>query len=987
MSPTDTSEKGLETLIETSLLTSGYIKGESSNYNRTYCIDKTQLLQFLRTTQPTQISKLETNYNTRFEEKLFQRISDQIKTKGIIEILRNGIKAGEVSLTLYYKQPASQLNPQAIQNYNQNIFSFTRQLHFSNDKKRQSLDIVIFINGLPLITFELKNNLTQQNVQNAMRQYQTDRDPKETLFNFSRCLVHFAVDDELVYMTTELKKEQTIFLPFNKGKKSQDNLLSPDSAGNPVNHNGIKTDYLWKEILTKPSLSNIIENYAQLVEEKTDVKQKKRKLIFPRYHQLDLVRKLLADAKNNGVGKRYLVQHSAGSGKSNSISWLSHQLVELTDTSDTKPVFDSIIVVTDRKILDKQIRDNIKQFAQVKGVVEAITEGSQQLKKALESGKKIIITNVYKFPYIVNEIQSLGDKRFAIVIDEAHSSQGGNTAAKMSASLSKEAGEEEETIEDKILRIIAEQKLSKNASYFAFTATPKNKTLETFGIYNSTDGKFYPFHNYSMKQAIEEEFILDVLENYTTYNSYYKLEKNIENDPQFDTKRAKKKLKQYVEGHPHAIRQKAEIMIDHFLEDVINQRKINGQAKAMVVTNGIISAIRYKLAFDAYLREINSPYKAIVAFSGSKQVDGKIEDESSMNHFPGNDIPEEFKKSEYRFLIVADKYQTGFDQPLLHTMYVDKILGDIKAVQTLSRLNRAYKPDKKDTFILDFVNSADAIKASFDPFYQTTILSEETDINRLNDLQDTLDRFQVYSEDQVNELMTLFINGAERDQLDPILDECKQVFIDELDAEQQIDFKKKAKSFVRNYQFLVQIRAFRNPYWESLKTFLKFLITKLPNLSDADLSKGILESIDIDSYRVERETTLAIQLEGGEELAPTPPDIAGSKYEPKLDSLSNIVRDFNDRFGNIEWTEKDKVRRLLFEELPAEISQDEEYQNAKQNSDRQNAKITFEKKLVDKFQEIIFDQEEAYRKFTEDSEFKTWLSNTLFNLDYDQDAA
>ncbi|MEH2121289.1 type I restriction endonuclease [Nostoc sp.] len=608
MTTTDTSEKGLEALIEKSLLTeAGYIKGLSGDYDRNYCIDKTQLLQFLRKTQPTQVTKLETSYGKRFEERLFQRICEQIKTRGIVDVIRNGIKAGEVSLTLYYKLPSSQLNPQAIQRYNENIFSVTRQLYFSNDQKRRSLDMGIFINGLPLITFELKNNLTTQNVQDAIKQYKTDRDPKEPLFNFARCLVHFAVDDELVYMTTELKGQQTVFLPFNKGQKSEPHLLFPDSTGNPINPNGLKTDYLWKEILTKTSLSNIIEKYAQLVEEKDEAKQKKRKLIFPRYHQLDLVRKLLADAKTNGVGQHYLVQHSAGSGKSNSISWLSHQLVELTDTNDTNPIFDSIIVVTDRQVLDKQIRDNIKQFAQVKGVVEAITEGSKQLKEALEEGKKIIITTVFKFAYVVREIQSLNNKKFAIVIDEAHSSQSGSSAAKMSVALNKEAGEEEETTEDKILRIIEEQKLSPNASYFAFTATPKNKTLEAFGVQNPADGKYYPFHNYSMKQAIEEEFILDVLENYTTFTSYCKLHKKIEYDPQFDIKRAKKKLKQYVEGHPHAIRKKAEIMIDHFMQDVIGQLKINGQAKAMVVTNGIVSAIRYKLAFDAYLQEINAP--------------------------------------------------------------------------------------------------------------------------------------------------------------------------------------------------------------------------------------------------------------------------------------------------------------------------------------------------------------------------------------------
>ncbi|HLO85893.1 MAG TPA: DEAD/DEAH box helicase family protein, partial [Nostocaceae cyanobacterium] len=686
------------------------------------------------------------------------------------------------------------------------------------------------------------------------------------------------------------------------------------------------------------------------------------------------------------VGQRYLIQHSAGSGKSNSISWLSHQLVELTDNKDTSTVFDSIIVVTDRVVLDRQIRDNIKQFAQVKGVVEAITEGSKQLKQALEEGKKIIITTVFKFAFIIQEIKSLADKKFAIIIDEAHSSQSGTAAAKMSAALNKTEEEEEETTEDKILRIIEEQKLAPNASYFAFTATPKNKTLETFGVKNA-DGKPQPFHNYSMKQAIEEEFILDVLANYTTYQSYYKIQKIIDDNPKFDTKRAKKKIKQYVEGHPQVIRQKAEIMIDHFLAEVIDQGKIKGEAKAMVVTSGIMNAIRYKLAFDAYLREINSPYKTIVAFTGSKNVDGKMEDESSLNGFPSKEIPEEFKKSEYRFLIVAEKYQTGFDEPLLHTMYVDKPLAEIKAVQTLSRLNRAYKPDKKDTFILDFVNSADAIKAAFEPFYQTSILSEETNIDRLNDLQDALDNYQVYSETQVNELMTIFINGGEREQLDPILDECKQNFIDELDSEQQVDFKKKAKSFVRNYQFLVQIRSFRNSYWESLKTFLKLLLNKLPNLNDTDLTKGILESIDIDSYRVELQTTLAIQLEGGQEIAPTPADTLGSQYDPKVDYLSQIIEEFNQRFGNIPWAENDQVWRFLLEQLPNEVSQDEEYQNAKKHSDRQNAKITFEKKLVDKFQTFIFDHTEAYRQFTEDPDFKVWLANTLFNQDYNQEAA
>jgi type I restriction enzyme R subunit len=514
---TNTTEPGLEALIVQSLIqNAGYTAGDPKDYNRTYCLDPNQLLQFLRDTQPEALTQLQTSYGDRFEERLYKRIFDQIQTRGIVEVLRDGIKAGETRLTLYYKQPTSNLNPEARDRYDLNRFTITRQLQYSDDRKRLALDMAIFINGLPLITFELKNNLTKQTVQDAIRQYQNDRDPKEPLFSFARCLVHFALDEDLVYMSTHLKGKNSVFLPFNQGHN--------DGAGNPINPNGIQTDYLWTDILTKPSLSHILEKYAQIIEKPTDDGRKRYELVFPRYHQLNLVRTLLTHAKNHGIQQRYLIQHSAGSGKSNSITWLAHQLVELTDSNNTQPVFDSIIVVTDRRVLDKQIRDNIKQFAQVKGVVEAITEGSKQLRQALEDGKKIIITTVQKFPFVVQEIQALNNQRFAIIIDEAHSSQGGNATAKMSAALSKNQtpkvadvsgtyleadlpDPEEETLEDQILRIIDDQKLCRNASYFAFTATPKNKTLETFGTQNPTDGKFYPFHTYTMKQAIEEGFI------------------------------------------------------------------------------------------------------------------------------------------------------------------------------------------------------------------------------------------------------------------------------------------------------------------------------------------------------------------------------------------------------------------------------------------------------------------------------------------------
>ncbi len=970
----DTSEKGLEALIERHLLAeNGYEQSVQVNYDRLHCLDKEKLFRFLEETQPVEHAKLALGKGGPAEEKFLKRLSEQIRMRGIIDLLRRGMKEGETTIELYYPRPASNLNPLATKRYDANIFSVCRQQQFSTERPKLALDMTVFLNGLPIATFELKNQFTKQNVKDAIRQYQEDRDPAEPLFAFGRCLVHFAVDDELIFMTTQLRGTGTSFLPFNRGWN--------EGAGNPPNPDGVKTDYLWKQILTRQSLSNIIEKYAQFVEEKDEAGKTRKKLIFPRFQQLDLVRKLLENARKHGAGRRYLIQHSAGSGKSNSIAWLAHQLIELTDATNANPVFDSIIVVTDRRVLDKQIRDNIKQFAYVKGVVEAITEGSKQLRQALEEGKKIIVTTVQKFPFIVDEIQALGDKRFAIIIDEAHSSQSGRAAATMNAALGGAEEEIEKDTEDRILEIIQKQKLLKNASYFAFTATPKNKTLEAFGE-KQPDGRFRPFHSYTMKQAIEEEFILDVLANYTTYSTYYKVLKKIEDDPQFNSIRAKKRLHKFVERHKAAIRRKSEIMIDHFLADVIAKKKINGQAKAMVVTSSIESAIRYQKAFDSYLGELKSPWKAIVAFSGEKDIDGEKLDEAKMNGFPSSEIPATFRKNEYRFLIVAEKYQTGFDEPLLHTMYVDKPLSDVKAVQTLSRLNRCLKPWKSDTFVLDFVNSADQIKDAFDPFYRTTILSEQTDLNRVNDLQDALDAFQVYAREDVEKLMTLYVNGASRAALDPILDPCAGIYRAELDAEKQIDFKAKAKSFVRTYQFLTMILPIQNVYWQSLSQFLKLLIPKLPEPAGGEDLTGLLQSVDMDSYRAEQEATIAVKLEGGGELEPTPVDVRSPSRGPDKDPLSVILADFNQRFGT-QFTEQDRIRNILFKELPEAVNADPEYQNAKQNSDRQNAKITHDQKLEGKFQEFMFEQTALYKKFTDDPEFKKWLQDTLFRMDYD----
>ena len=784
MSTTDTTEKGLESLIEHSLLTEGgYLPGSPADYNKAFCVDTAHLCAFLQATQPETSAKLNLAAGGHDADKFLKRLSDQIAQRGLPDVLRRGVKQNELLVRLYAPRPANDANPKAVHDWNANRFSVTRQLHYSQAKPHLSLDMTLFVNGLPAATLELKNQLTGQTVHDAIRQYQTDRDQSEPLFALARCAVHFAVDDALVFMTTHLKGPQTDFLPFNKG--------ADGGAGNPVNPHGLKTDYLWKSVLTRDSFANVLEKYAHL----TDEKGKPRRLLFPRFHQLDLVRMLLADTQQNGAGQRYLIQHSAGSGKSNSLTWLAHQLVELTHPQTGQNVFDTVLVVTDRRVLDKQIRDNIKQFAHVPGVVEAITEGSRQLKAALEDGKKIVITTVQKFPFIVEEMGDLPNARFAILIDEAHSSQSGDTAAKMNQALaeSKGAYDPDMSLEDRINAVVAARKMLPNASYFAFTATPKNKTLETFGV-KGPDGKFRAHHVYSMRQAIEEGFILDVLQNYTTYASFYKVLKRVEDDPEFDKVRAQKKLKQYVESHPAAIRQKAAIMVDHFLEHVLAPRKIGGQAKAMIVTSGIVSAIRYKHAVDAALRERRSEVRALVAFTGTKEVDGETYDEYRMNGFPSQDIPEEFNKTDCRFLIVAEKYQTGFDQPLLHTMYVDKPLADVQAVQTLSRLNRC-APGKTDTFVLDFVNSADAIQEAFDPYYQTVLLSEETDLNRLNDLQDALDNAQVYTPEQVSDFMKRFLGGASRAALDPLLDAAAGVYKADLEGAQQAAFKGDAKAF------------------------------------------------------------------------------------------------------------------------------------------------------------------------------------------------
>lgn len=992
---TDTSERGLERLICIALAGhacepadkeakmrppaygAGWIGGDPDDYDREYCVDRFQLDAFLRATQKELAESLELNRDGPSQRKFLARLQGEISRRGTIDVLRNGIKDGPRHVDLFYGTPTPG-NRKAVELNALNRFSVTRQLRYSRDNAQLALDLALFINGLPITTFELKNSLTKQTVADAVEQYQRDRDPREKLFEFGRCIVHFAVDDQEVRFCTHLKGKGSWFLPFNQGWN--------DGAGNPPNPNGLKTDYLWKQILTRKGLTDILENYAQIVETKDEkTHRKKRTQIWPRYHQLDVVRKLLADASEQGAGKRCLIQHSAGSGKSNSIAWLAHQLISLG--GDEKKIFDSIIVVTDRRILDKQIRDTIKQFAQV-GATVGHAERAGDLRKFIEDGKKIIISTVQKFPFILDEIgNDQRSRRFAIIIDEAHSSQGGKTSAALSLALA-QAGEEEqdELLEDKINRLMEAKKLLPNASYFAFTATPKNKTLEIFGIPLPADAegkiKHRPFHSYTMKQAIQERFILDVLAYYTPVESYYKLVKKIESDPEFDTRKAQKKLRRYVESNEHAIRLKAEIMVDHFRDSVLAARKIGGQARAMVVTSGIERAIQYYHAISDYLAEIKSPYKAIVAFSGEHEYKGRKVNEAMLNGFPSSKIADEIQNDPYRFLICADKFQTGYDEPLLHTMYVDKMLSGIKAVQTLSRLNRAH-PKKYDTFVLDFMNDAKTIELSFADYYRTTVLSEETDPNKLHDLKDALDGYQVYTVEQIQDFVALYLGGADRDKLDPILDACVAEYRENLDEDGQVDFKGKAKAFTRTYGFLASILPYTNAEWEKLSILLTFLISKLPAPKEEDLSKGIIEAIDMDSYRVEKRATMKIALADQDaEIEPVPTSGGGHKAEPELDRLSNILKSFNELFGNIKWTDTDHVHKLITEDIPARVSADRAYRNAQQNSDKQNARIEHDKALARVMTAVLKDDTELFKQFMDNESFKRWMTDTIFSLTY-----
>ena len=1001
--PTDTTERGLERLICTALAGHpcepptantvaeppasyggvGWSGGSYLDYDREWCVDLVQLATFLHDTQPETAEALALDEDGPTRRKFLARLQGEIAKRGTIEVLRHGIRHGAHDLDLFYGTP-SPGNEQARDRFERNRFTVTRQLRYSRDETQRALDIALFINGLPVVTFELKNNLTKQTVDDAVWQFRKDRNPREKLFELGRCIAHFAVDEAEVRFCTHLRGKSSWFLPFNRGWN--------DGAGNPPNPSGIKTGYLWREVLARERLTHILENYAQVVESRDErTGRKTRTQVWPRYHQLDVVRRLLSDAAAHGAGRRYLIQHSAGSGKSNSIAWLAHQLIGLA--KDGAPVFDSVIVVTDRLLLDRQIRDTIKQYAQV-GATVGHADRSGDLRRFIESGKKIIISTVQKFPFILDEIgNEQRGRRFAIIIDEAHSSQGGRTSAAMAQALSEAGAEGEgegETFEDRINRLMASRRLLPNASYFAFTATPKNKTLEIFGEPDpQPDGavKHHAFHGYAMKQAIQEGFILDVLAHYTPVASYYKLAKTVEDDPEFDVEKARKKLRRFVEGHDHAIRLKAEIMVDHFHEQVLAQNKVGGEARAMVVTNGIERAIQYFHAIRDYLTERKSRHRAIVAFSGEHEFGGAKVSEASLNGFPSSQIAGKIREAPYRFLVCADKFQTGYDEPLLHTMYVDKTLSGIQAVQTLSRLNRAH-PKKHDVFVLDFLNDAETIRDAFADFYRATILSDETDPDKLHDLQADLDGAQVYAAEQVEDFVRRYLDGAERDRLDPILDACVAVYLRELDEDGQVDFKGKAKGFVRTYAFLSCVLPYTNAEWEKRSIFLNFLIAKLPAPQEEDLSKGILDAIDMDSYRVEKRAMQRILLPDEDaEIDPVPTSAGGHHTEPELDRLSNIIRAFNDLFGDIQWEDADRVRQLITETIPARVAEDTAFRNAHRNSDRENARIEHDRALLRVMTSMMKDDNQLFKQFMDNDGFKRWMTDTVFELTTEQASA
>ncbi len=985
-----------ETPADYVVANNGFTLGLPTDFNAQYAVDEKLFWQFINSTQEDELEKIKRISPNDWQRKLLERFDRLIKRHGILHLLKKGLSVDDAHFNLMYPAPLASSSEKVKQNFEDNIFSCTRQVRYSIANTLQEIDMVLFINGIPLITLELKNAWTGQTARyHGQKQYREDRDINQPLLNFGRCLVHMAVDTDEVFMTTRLAGKGTFFLPFNKGYNH--------GQGNPPNPNGHKTAYLWEEVFAKESLANIIQHFVRLDGSSKD-QLKKRTLFFPRYQQLDVVRMLVSHASEHGVGQTYLIQHSAGSGKSNSITWAAYQLIETYPAKDgvhgskglDQPLFDSVIVVTDRRLLDRQLRDNIKEFSEVKNIV-APAHKSSELKSALENGKKIIITTIQKFPFIIDGISDLSEKSFAVIIDEAHSSQSGSAHDNMNRAMGKNE-EEEEDAQDKILNAMKSRKMRGNASYLAFTATPKNNTLEKFGV-RQADGSFQPFHLYSMKQAIEEGFILDVLSNYTTYKSYYEIEKSIADNPEFDTKKAQKKLRAYVERSQRTIDTKAEIMLEHFIPQVVNAKKLRGKAKGMVVTQNIETAIRYHKAIARVLEAHGNPFKALVAFSGTKEVDGIEYTEAGINGFSDNDTKEMFDKNyigevkpkgvnedEYRLLVVANKYLTGFDQPKLCSMYVDKKLAGVLCVQALSRLNRSAPTLGKkteDLFVLDFFNTVEDIKTAFDPFYTATSLSEATDINVLHELKDQMDDVGVYEWSEVENFVQRYFAEEDAQTLSPIIDIAAARFNTDLELEndEKADFKIKAKQFVKIYGQMAAIMPYEMVVWEKLFWFLKFLIPKLKVTDpDAELLDELLDSVDLSTYGLQRvKLNHPIGLdESDTELDPQNPNPRGAHGGDKeLDPLDEIVRTFNERWfqGWSATPEEQRVRLLsMAESIKAHPDYKDKY---KDNPDPHNQHLAFEKLFKEIMLQRRKDDLEFYKLFAGDEAFKASLMQSM----------
>ncbi|MGZ9676411.1 type I restriction endonuclease subunit R [Flavobacterium sp. GNP001] len=1003
--PSQTNEQALESAIEKKLTGScledlknegslqeredlyragnGYYIGYAADFNTKYAIDEVRFWHFLETTQADELAKLQKQNDWKL--KILERLDRLIKKYGILRLLRKGLEVDDAHFTLLYVLPLASSSAAAKANFESNEFSVSRQLRYSLTNPGEEIDMVVFINGLPIATMELKNHWTGQNAKvHGQNQYKHKRDITQPLLNFGRCVVHFAVDTDEVYMTTKLDGANTFFLPFNLGHNY--------GKGNPPNPFGHKTAYLWDEVLTRESVANIIQHFVRFDGKEKDPLSKKT-LFFPRYHQMNVVRKLINHASKNGVGQTYLIQHSAGSGKSNSITWAAYQLIETYPESETtpgsrgitNPLFDSVIVVTDRRLLDKQLRENIKEFSEVKNIV-APAYSSKELKESLESGKRIIITTIQKFPFIVDGIADLSDKRFAVIIDEAHSSQSGSAADNMNRAMGTNNNEEEdEDPQDKIIEIMRSRKMSKNASYLAFTATPKSNTLEKFGV-KQEDGTFKPFHLYSMKQAIEEGFILDVLANYTTYKSYYEIEKSIEDNPLFDTNKAQKKLRAFVEQDKQTIAIKADIMVDHFISKLVNTKKLKGKAKAMVATQSIESAIKYFFAIQKILKEKGEPFKAIIAFSGKKKIEGVEYTEDSINGFAEKETRDQFDSDDYKILVVANKYLTGFDQPKLTAMYVDKKLQGVLAVQALSRLNRAAnKLGKKteDLFVLDFFNSTEDMKDSFDPFYTATSLNKATDVNVLHEIKAILDDVGVYEWSEVEDFVDKYFKKVDAQLLSPIIDTAADRFNFQLDLEDsdKADFKIKAKQFVKIYGQMASILPYEVLNWEKLFWFLKFLIPKLIIVdTDIDALDELLNSVDLSTYGLERvKLNTSIALDDSEaELDPQNPNPRGAHGTDKEENpLDLIINSFNERWFQ-GWEATPEEQRAKFVNLAKNMQTHPDFKaKYAENTDTQNRDIAFDKIFADIMSKQRKLELDLYKKVTQDDSFRIAMQDTL----------